>query len=201
VGSVDGKTQSIDVLNLKKDTAHHFRITCRNKVGVSLPLAPEETITPKGRFGAPSIPGRPLQVSEMTNTSLTLTWNKPLSTGGIELSGYILERRLISESNWIRVDTIEPQTTSYTVENLSSKHQYFFRVIAENPLGLSPPLETESALKLSLTAGMGLLFTEIFVTIKHQLMKLFCTRSPTGHPYRSARDQSCRAERYSCRMG
>ncbi|CAG2170584.1 unnamed protein product [Oppiella nova] len=153
VGSVDGNKQSIDVINLKKETAYHFRITCRNKVGTSLPLAPEETITPKGRYGAPSMPGRPLQVTAMTNTSLTLSWDRPLSTGGVELTAYILERRLVSESNWIRVDTIDPDITSYTVENLSAKHEYFFRVIAENPLGRSPPLETETALKLSLTAA------------------------------------------------
>ncbi|XP_054168359.1 titin-like isoform X2 [Oppia nitens] len=151
-GSVDGNTLSLNVTNLKKEMAYHFRITCRNKVGISLPLATEETITPRSRFGAPSMPGRPLQVIEMTNTSLTLSWTKPLSTGGVELTSYILERRLISESNWIRVDTIDPQITNCTIKNLSAKHQYFFRVIAENPLGLSPPLETETALKLSLTA-------------------------------------------------
>ena len=100
------------------------------------------------------MPGKPLRVSAMTNTSLTLSWNKPLSTGGVELTSYILERRLATENNWIRVYTIEPDKTSYTIENLSSKYEYFFRVFAENPLGISPPLETESAISLSLTASM-----------------------------------------------
>ncbi len=156
MGSVDGKTFSIEVSDLKKETPYHFRITCRNKVGLSAPFEPEEAITPKGRYGPPSMPCRPLSVSEMTNTSITLTWKKPLSTGGVELTSYIIERRLTTENNWMRVDTIEPHLTSYTVQNLSSKYEYFFRVIAENPLGQSPPLETDSAVKLSLTAGIHL---------------------------------------------
>lgn len=158
VGAVDGKTLSIHVPNLKKDTAYNFRITCKNKVGTSLPFAPEETITPRGRYGPPAAPGGPLSISLMTNTSITLKWEKPPSTGGVELTSYILERRLSTEKNWIRVDTIEPTITSYAVQNLSPKYEYFFRVIAENPLGLSPPLETESAIRLSLTAGNFYLF-------------------------------------------
>jgi Fibronectin type III domain len=105
------------------------------------------------QIGAPSMSIGPLTITDRTNVSITVSWDPPRSTGGVELTSYILERKLLGEQNWIRLDTVEPNTTNYTIQNLSSKHEYFFRVIAENPLGKSEPLETKGPMKLALTAS------------------------------------------------
>lgn len=46
VAATDGKTLSVEVTALKKDTAYHFRVCCRNEIGHSPYFAPDETITP-----------------------------------------------------------------------------------------------------------------------------------------------------------
>ena len=46
VAATDGKTLSVEVTGLKKDTAYHFRVCCRNEMGHSPYFSPDETITP-----------------------------------------------------------------------------------------------------------------------------------------------------------
>lgn len=48
--------------------------------------------------------------------------------------------------NWIKVGSIRPNTNNYTIDNLVHNTQYQFRVFAENSIGLSLPLETETAI-------------------------------------------------------
>lgn len=152
VGTTDSKSLSMEVSSLKKSTAYHFRISCRNNVGTSLPFSPEEPIMPGAQIRPPSAPIGPLSIVNMTNKTITLSWKPPISTGGAELTAYILEKQETHIKKWVRIETLEPHITTYTVHNLSEKHEYFFRVYAENKAGLSPPLETEMSVKLTITA-------------------------------------------------
>lgn len=152
VGSVDGETLSMPINDLINEHSYRFRITCRNKIGVSDPYHGEESIVVKCRYGPPTIPIGPLTINEMTNTSITMSWRPPMSNGGLELTGYIIERKLSFENNWIREAFLEPDILNYTVTSLFAKYEYNFRVIAENALGQSPPLLGEAAIQLSQTA-------------------------------------------------
>lgn len=51
--------------------------------------------------------------------------------------------RLASANTWTKAVTLEPSTTQYCIENLKEKSKLFFRVYAENSIGLSPPASTE----------------------------------------------------------
>jgi hypothetical protein len=51
--------------------------------------------------------------------------------------------RLPSEKTWTKVVTLEPSITQHCIENLKERSQLFFRVYAENSMGLSPPASTE----------------------------------------------------------
>ena len=75
---------------------------------------------------------------------MTLSWLPPISDGGSRITGYIVEKSDIRRPKWVRVAKVSPDTLSMTVENLVEKAGYFFRVVAENAVGMSPPLETES---------------------------------------------------------
>ncbi|XP_054706308.1 titin-like isoform X2 [Uloborus diversus] len=152
VGTTDGKSLSMEVIGLKQDTAYHFRVCCRNDVGHSSYFSPEETITPGLRISPPSPPVGPLTVVNMTNKTLTLSWKPPATTGGADLTAYIIEKRESTKKSWNRLETLEPNVTTYTVHNLTNTKEYFFRVFAENPAGLSPPLESDKAIKLTSTA-------------------------------------------------
>lgn len=59
------------------------------------------------------------------------------------LLGYVIEMRLPSEKTWTKVATLEPSVTLHCIENLKERSELFFRVYAENSMGLSPPACTE----------------------------------------------------------
>jgi hypothetical protein len=60
---------------------------------------------------------------------VTLQWSPPSNTGGVELTGYIVEKQLIVKESvtWEKVATVEPTVTLFTVENLREKSEYMFR--------------------------------------------------------------------------
>jgi len=45
--------------------------------------------------------------------------------------------------SWYKAGTVRPNTTTFTIDNLVKNCFYFFRVYAENSIGLSEPLENE----------------------------------------------------------
>lgn len=44
---------------------------------------------------------------------------------------------LISSNKWTKVVTLDPSVLKYTVENLKDKSEWYFRIYAENSIGLS----------------------------------------------------------------
>lgn len=91
-------------------------------------------------------------MADVTSRSVTLQWAPPASTGGAELTGYIIERKLVGTEKWEKVATLDPSVTVYCLQNLKEKSEYFFRVSCENPMGLSAAAETEQvALKTHAT--------------------------------------------------
>lgn len=142
VGSTAKDVTHIEVSGLKTNSSHHVRITARNEVGLSVPYAPEDVITVGMRISAPSAPTN-LHITDITSKSVTLQWGPPTSTGGTELTGYIIERRELSSKKWSKVVTLEPTVFQYCIENLKDKAELFFRVYAENAIGLSPPASTD----------------------------------------------------------
>lgn len=142
-GTVPGDTLSMLVEDLTDEMAYHVRITCRNRIGTSEPLCSEEPVVVKSRYDVPTMPQGPLCLREMTNSSLTLAWEPPLSNGGLLLTAYIIERKLVFENNWIREAYLPPDVLNYTVHHLFAKYEYNFRVMAENSLGQGPALESD----------------------------------------------------------
>ena len=86
-------------------------------------------------------------VTDVLRTSMTLSWQPPISDGGSPLVGYIIEQQDVIAYNhsWSRVDRVHAHTYSQTITNLYEGHSYLFRIIAENALGRSKPLETRES--------------------------------------------------------
>lgn len=136
VGQTLADVTQMEVTGLKRGVGYCFRVFAFNAVGQGPPLQPEEPITAGKKITPPSKPNS-LQVIDVTTKTVTLAWAPPTTTGGADLMGYVIERRLISEKKWERVDTVDASVTLYCVENLQEKSEYEFRVFAENPVGLS----------------------------------------------------------------
>ncbi|KAG8223454.1 hypothetical protein J437_LFUL001947 [Ladona fulva] len=119
-----------------------LRIFARNEVGLSDPLESDEPHKVLCPAAAPSAPTS-LSVTDITSRSATIQWGPPLSTGGAELTGYVIEKRISTSKKWEKVVTLEPSVTSHCVQNLKEKSEYFFRVYAENSIGLSEPAESD----------------------------------------------------------
>ena len=75
--------------------------------------------------------------------SVTLNWSPPINRGGVELTGYVIEKRLSTTHKWEKAATVDASVTLYTIENLKEKSEYYFRVSAENEEGAGEPAATE----------------------------------------------------------
>lgn len=88
-----------------------------------------------------------MNVTSVTSRSVTIDWDVPLSDGGSEITGYVVEKRLATLSSsikWTRVVTLDSHCLHYCIDNLKEKSEYVFQVLAENAVGLSAPAVTEN---------------------------------------------------------
>lgn len=84
--------------------------------------------------GLPSVPLN-LTVENIGRDSATLRWERPDNTGGVPLSGYIIEQQEGRSGRWRVAAYVEPTRTWWTLQNLIQGYEYNFRVRAENPDG------------------------------------------------------------------
>ena len=126
-----------EIVGLKKESSYNFRVMARNVVGNSEAFNIEETFTASKAEIKKSLPGSPnVSVTDITSRSVTLEWNPPNNTGGVHLTGYIIEKRISSSETWERLITVDSSVRLYTVENLKEKSEFFFRISAENEVGV-----------------------------------------------------------------
>lgn len=92
----------------------------------------------------PTAPQGPLEVSDITADSVILHWKPPKDDGGIDLTGYIIERRDAKRAVWTKVGSVDGVTLDFKVTGLQEGMEYLFRVSAENEVGISEPLERDS---------------------------------------------------------
>ena len=100
----------------------------------------------------PSAPEGPLNVTGVSQDSVTLAWQPPKDNGGAEITGYILEKREADQFRWSRVSSTL-SSPRYAVTGLQDGRSYHFRVRAVNKYGESEPLETEAAVLVKSAFG------------------------------------------------
>jgi titin len=69
------------------------------------------------------------------------------------LKNYIIEMREAKHATWKKVTTTEPNITSYCLQKLVENVDYFFRVSAENKVGISEPLEMDQPITIKSPYG------------------------------------------------
>ncbi|XP_038047057.1 myosin light chain kinase, smooth muscle-like isoform X3 [Patiria miniata] len=80
--------------------------------------------------------GKPT-ASDVTRTSLTLSWPGPSYDGGSRILGYVIEMCRADDKKWENVTSTV--STSHVIADLEPEVEYLFRVGAENEHGVSEP--------------------------------------------------------------
>uniref|UniRef100_A0A3Q4HL63 Titin n=1 Tax=Neolamprologus brichardi TaxID=32507 RepID=A0A3Q4HL63_NEOBR len=124
------------IIRLQKGVEYVVRIRAENKMGIGAPLESKPTVA-EHSFMPPSAPGKP-QSYETSEDAVTLGWTMPLTDGGSQITGYIIERRH-KGGKWIRVNKTPCKDLRYRVLGLYEGSEYEFRVFAENIAGYSGP--------------------------------------------------------------
>ena len=124
------------VKNLTIGRAYDFRVAAENQYGLSDFTVTDEPITARYAFSTPSAPGAPRAV-DTTPDSITLTWTRPRNDGGSPITGYVLEKRKVGDTQWAKATGAINQVneTTFKVHGLKANEEYEFRVAAVNLAG------------------------------------------------------------------
>uniref|UniRef100_A0A670Y1P8 Titin n=1 Tax=Pseudonaja textilis TaxID=8673 RepID=A0A670Y1P8_PSETE len=126
---------TLSIKNVKKENGGKYTLILDNVVHrKSFPFT---VIT----LGPPSKPKGPIKLDEIKADSMILSWNPPEDDGGGEITGYSVEKRETSQTNWKMICSSVSRTT-FKVPNLVKDVEYQFRIRAENRYGVSPPLNS-----------------------------------------------------------
>lgn len=85
--------------------------------------------------------GMPLLTENLTNDSCKLSWFTPEDDGGSPITNYIIEKRESDHRAWTPV-TYTVTRQNATIQGLIQGKAYFFRIAAENIIGMGPFTET-----------------------------------------------------------
>lgn len=127
----------IRVRNLTIGKEYEFRVCAENQYGVSEPATTEHPIRARHPFDVPAAPGAP-KGTESTDDSISITWQRPRHDGGSPITGYVIEKRLISDEKWTRATHALVPDTWARLTGLIENHDYEFRVAATNLAGQGP---------------------------------------------------------------
>ncbi|VDP99495.1 unnamed protein product [Trichobilharzia regenti] len=135
------------VPNVKRSDHGRYQLTVTNDLGQASTSCNVDVLD------APSAPGGPLEASDVSANEITLNWKAPSDDGGQPITNYILEKRPKGSDTWQKVSGFL-KSPNATVRNLDEGTEYEFRVMAENPLGISEPLDS-SAVKVCIFSETG----------------------------------------------
>uniref|UniRef100_H2YLF7 Uncharacterized protein n=1 Tax=Ciona savignyi TaxID=51511 RepID=H2YLF7_CIOSA len=126
------------VQGLIEGESYMFRVSAENILGVGPGI---ETMIPITARDPVSEPGRTeeLRVTDVTRSTVSLAWKPPKSDGGLPISEYLVEKRLVGQERQLLATDKMVRDTEVTLEGFSEGDNYEFRVIAKNERGTGPP--------------------------------------------------------------
>ena len=90
-------------------------------------------------IATPTRPGKP-EIGDIGDASVTVSWTKPDSDDRFPITGYVVEYKEASSSDWLTVDITGSDRyddTSLIVPDLKENMEYRFRVASANDIGSS----------------------------------------------------------------
>jgi hypothetical protein len=141
VTSIPGGIQSIDVASpilvsgLTNGTPYTFTMTATNAVGTGpISATSSPAVTPA------TVPGEPTAVTPTAgDRQVSLSWSAPASNGGSEITDYVIDYKINSDSVWSQVGHTESTSTAIIATGLTNGSLYDFRISARNDMGVGNP--------------------------------------------------------------
>ena len=125
-------TTSFRVTKLNEDNYYNFRIKAGNAIGHSEPRTLDKAVKPQKQSEPPSMPGKPLETSNIDPTTMSISWRPCSSSGSNDITAYIVERRDAHKANWTLVKKASSSQYNVLVNELTEGSSYYFRVCAVN---------------------------------------------------------------------
>uniref|UniRef100_H2YFD5 Titin n=1 Tax=Ciona savignyi TaxID=51511 RepID=H2YFD5_CIOSA len=189
---IEGVTTKVH--RLLKGNEYIFRVIAVNKYGRGVPLESVPVIA-KNPFSVPAAPGKP-QVSTVMKNSAVLTWTRPTSDGGSDISGYHIERKERNSLRWTRAVRRSVPSLHHKVTGLSEGSEYEFRVSAENAAGIGPPSEcsTPALCKEPVYVPGPTGIPKVVDTTKHSISLAWAQPSFGGSPVTGYQVEVCQKD-------
>jgi hypothetical protein len=136
----DSNTRTCSITHLRQDIDYSFRVSAYNRIGQSRAKEIDTPVKAKSPFSKPRQPSGPLNISNVTRSTVDLSWSPSSTVNDIPIANYFIEK--LRDSIWIKVARLPPTSTSLKVFNLIENKEVLFRVSAENRFGVSEPLQS-----------------------------------------------------------
>uniref|UniRef100_UPI00398E8544 immunoglobulin superfamily member 22-like n=1 Tax=Pristiophorus japonicus TaxID=55135 RepID=UPI00398E8544 len=94
----------------------------------------------------PKPPQGMLEFLEHTGKCIAMKWKAPRDNGGRQVTGFIIERKLVGKKSWIKVGEVDSKTTNFSTNKVEEGKAYQYRIRAVNSEGVSDPLDSEEVL-------------------------------------------------------
>jgi titin len=140
IETIESETLFVRINNLEKGARYSFRIIAENKYGRSDPAEIPDPIECNYKFNVPNPPMNCV-AKNITKNSCNISFREPEYDGGSPIIGYIVERRQLLTSRWLKCNKKLIIEQNYFCDDLIEGTEYEFRVIAENLAGQSDPSE------------------------------------------------------------
>ena len=139
--TVSGVVLTYTITGLMAATSYSIEVKARNSEGFGSPKTLTLTTL------AAKIPDAPttLQISTITENSITLSWIAPVDNGGSSITEYEISWGVSSSA------TVNGDVLTYTITSLAEETEYDIKVKAKNSVGLSDAVSS-SATTLTMVA-------------------------------------------------
>jgi len=135
--------------DLTTGTSYIYRVFAINAHGTSTDPSPEAIATPTSSSQPLEniVPNTPtsLTASDISQTSIKLSWIKPATNNGPPVTSYKIEFKKDSGSYTTLVENTGNTITTYTHTGLTINSQYTYKISAKNSIGFSPTSNEASA--------------------------------------------------------
>lgn len=142
---------SYKITGLAEGMMYYFRVLPENIYGVGEPCETSDVVL----VCEVPLPPAKLEVVDVTKSSVSLAWEKPLHDGGSRIIAYVVEACKAGTDKWMKVTTLKLTDFEFTIVSLNENEQYLFRVRAVNSRGPGEPKEIVTAVAVQEQRGMN----------------------------------------------